>query len=60
MTLTSAAIKTRALEVGFDLCGIAPVGDFPELNFLQEWLARGYAGDMAWMARSAAGVILYF
>jgi epoxyqueuosine reductase len=53
MKLTSDAIKARALEVGFDLCGIAPVDSFPELDFLQEWLARGYAGEMAWMARSA-------
>jgi epoxyqueuosine reductase len=50
--LTSARIKSRALEVGFDLCGIAPVGDFPELRFLDEWLARGYAGEMAYMARA--------
>jgi epoxyqueuosine reductase len=49
----SAAIRTRARELGFDLCGIAPADDFPELTFLQEWLARGYAGEMAWMARSA-------
>lgn len=38
--------------MGFDLCGIAPVGDFPELKFLDEWLARGYAGEMAYMARA--------
>jgi epoxyqueuosine reductase len=53
MMLTSASIKARARELGFDLCGIAPVDDFPELSFLREWLERGYAGDMAWMARSA-------
>jgi epoxyqueuosine reductase len=50
--LTAARVKARALEVGFDLCGIAPVGDFPELKFLDEWLARGYAGEMAYMARA--------
>jgi epoxyqueuosine reductase len=50
--LTSTRVKARALEVGFDLCGIAPVGDFPELKFLDEWLARGYAGEMAYMARA--------
>ena len=43
--LTPARVKARALELGFDLCGIAPVDDFPELKFLHEWLARGYAGD---------------
>jgi epoxyqueuosine reductase len=52
--LTSAAIKTRAREIGFDACGIAPAADLPELRFFPEWLARGYAGEMAYLARSAA------
>src|SRR5688500_12946663 len=51
--LTSGAIKERARDLGFDLCGIAPIGDFPELKFLPEWLARGYAGEMEYMAKSA-------
>src|SRR5205823_2198675 len=37
---------------GFDLCGIAPVQSHRELTFLQEWLARGYAGEMHYMHRS--------
>jgi epoxyqueuosine reductase len=51
--VTSAEIKTRAAELGFDLCGIAPVGDHKELAFLPQWLARGYAGEMGYLARSA-------
>jgi epoxyqueuosine reductase len=51
--LTSGAIKAKALEVGFDLAGIAPVRSFPELDFLREWLARGYAGHMTWLNRTA-------
>src|SRR5512143_3675345 len=51
--LTAGAIKAKAGQLGFDLCGIAPVDNFPELTYLEEWLARGYAGEMAWMARSA-------
>ena len=39
--------------MGFDLCGIASADAFPELSFLREWLARGYAGEMGWIARSA-------
>jgi epoxyqueuosine reductase len=39
--------------LGFDLCGIAPVGDHLELTFLREWLDRGYAGEMAYLTRSA-------
>jgi epoxyqueuosine reductase len=51
--LRSAAIKAKARELGFDLCGIAPADSFPELVFLREWLNRGYAGEMAYMTRSA-------
>jgi len=51
-TLTSLDIKQKAASLGFDLCGIAPADSFPELSFLQEWLDSGYAGDMAWMART--------
>jgi epoxyqueuosine reductase len=51
--LTAGAIKSHARALGFDLCGIAPVGDHPELTFFREWLDRGYAGDMAYLKRSA-------
>ena len=51
--VNAARIKAKAVELGFDLCGIAPADNFPELTFLQEWLAHGYAGEMAYMARSA-------
>lgn len=51
--LTSSRIKARAASLGFDLCGIAPADSFPELSYLQEWLAKGYAGEMSWMARTA-------
>ena len=53
MPLTSSAIKARAHELGFDLCGIAPAANHPELTFFSEWLARGYAGEMGYLARSA-------
>lgn len=52
--LSSEAIKQKALELGFDACGIAPATDLPELAFLQEWLGRGYAGSMEYLQRSAA------
>jgi epoxyqueuosine reductase len=51
--LASARIKAKALELGFDLCGIAPAADYPELKFFREWLDRGYAGEMAYLNRSA-------
>jgi epoxyqueuosine reductase len=48
-----ATIKARALELGFDLCGIAPAVAHPELGFFQQWLDRGYAGEMQYLHRSA-------
>ena len=51
--MTADDIKQKAHELGFDRCGIAPAADLPELGFFDEWLARGYAGTMAYLARSA-------
>ena len=51
--MQSIDIKRRARELGFDACGIAPAVAHPELRFLREWLDRGYAGEMAYLNRSA-------
>src|SRR5262245_38893189 len=51
--MTSAQIKAQARELGFDACGIAPAASHPELQFFREWLDRGYAGEMAYLHRSA-------
>ena len=51
--LTTADVKSEATAAGFDLCGIAPVQSHRELSFLHEWLARGYAGEMQYMHRTA-------
>src|SRR5713226_4806954 len=53
MLLSSSSIKTRANELGFDVCGIAPATELPELRFFDAWLSRGYAGEMAYLHRSA-------
>ena len=42
-------IKRAAVEVGFDVCGIAPVRDFPELEHFPKWIAKGHAGEMKYM-----------
>jgi epoxyqueuosine reductase len=52
--LTSAAIKDRARQLGFDVCGVAPADAFPELAFFRQWIDRGYAGTMGYLPRSAA------
>jgi len=50
--INSARIKERALQLGFSKVGIArPESLSAELNHLQEWLARGFIGEMKWMER---------
>src|SRR5438094_791731 len=51
--LASSAIKDHARSLGFDACGIAPAANHRELRFFREWLDRGYAGEMAYLERSA-------
>ena len=52
-TVDVAELKRRAAAIGFDACGVAAIADYPELEFLTEWLDRGYAGEMQYMQRSA-------
>ena len=53
-SLTAADVKRKAAEIGFDACGVAPAAAHPELTFFDEWISRGYAGEMTYLARSAA------
>jgi epoxyqueuosine reductase len=49
-------IKQCAVNAGFDLCGIAPIGDFRELRVFPDWIADGKHGEMKYMeARDEAG-----
>ncbi|MEO8481401.1 MAG: tRNA epoxyqueuosine(34) reductase QueG [Acidobacteriota bacterium] len=50
--LTAAAIKAKALDVGFDLCGIAPAIRHPKLGRLAEWIGDGRAGEMQYLRES--------
>lgn len=43
-------IVERANSLGFDRCGVARAEAFPELAQTSEWLARGYAGEMKYLA----------
>ena len=48
----SRLIKQRALAEGFEKVGIVPAEPLDRArDHLVEWLARGYHGTMAWMAR---------
>jgi epoxyqueuosine reductase len=46
----SAWIAERASALGFDLCGVVSAEKFPELARTEEWLDRGYAGEMKYLA----------
>ncbi len=50
----SRALKQQARTLGFDACGIAPASKLPELDRFAGWIARGYAGTMSFLERSAA------
>ena len=49
--ITSDRIISRALEIGFDVAGIAPADPVLSLPAYKAWLARGYHGEMAYLAR---------
>lgn len=47
-------LKERALAQGFGLARIAEVRESDHADFLRDWLAAGYHGDMAYLARPDA------
>jgi epoxyqueuosine reductase len=44
-----AIVKRAAEQAGFDLAGIAPAADGPELKHFPEWIAAGHAGEMKYL-----------
>jgi epoxyqueuosine reductase len=42
-------VKDVAQRAEFDLAGIAPASDSPELEAFPEWIAAGHAGEMKYM-----------
>jgi len=51
LSVISGEIKRLASEVGFDLAGVAGVGETPEHRFFPQWLADGYAGEMSYLEK---------
>jgi len=45
----SATVARAATDAGFDLAGIAPVEDAPELEYFPRWIAEGRAGEMKYL-----------
>jgi epoxyqueuosine reductase len=46
-------IKAQAYGIGFDLAGITALGPAETANAFEEWIARGYSGDMDYLSRGA-------
>lgn len=44
-----AVVKRAAEQAGFDLAGISPADDSPELQSFPEWIAAGHAGEMKYL-----------
>ena len=44
-------VKQAAKDAGFELAGIAPVAQFPELSYFPDWIAAGHAGEMQYLEK---------
>jgi epoxyqueuosine reductase len=54
----TATVTQAATEAGFDLVGVAPVEDAPELEYFPRWIAQGHAGEMKYLeARDERGCL---
>lgn len=47
----TAAVTKAAMEAGFELAGIAGVGDSRELEYFPQWIADGHAGEMKYLEK---------
>ncbi len=51
--IDSTLIKAEAYGLGFDLAGVATLGPAESAEKFEDWLARGYAGEMEYLNRGA-------
>ena len=47
--LSSLIVKERALDLGFDLAGIAPLQVWKDLEFSRQWVEKGFNGEMRYL-----------
>jgi epoxyqueuosine reductase len=52
MAIDVTALRARAWDLGFDLCGVAPATPGADLDRLSTWVGLGYAGDLDYVTRS--------
>ena len=61
MISSTKKIKNKALELGFDLVGIAGVDLIEnEKNYLNNWLEKGHHASMSWMEKRKEEKRKYF
>jgi epoxyqueuosine reductase len=47
--LSSLTVKERALDLGFDLAGIAPIAVWKDLEFSRQWAEKDFNGEMRYL-----------
>ena len=52
-TTLANRLKAQAYGIGFDLAGITRLGPAETAPAFDDWVAKGYAGDMAYLPRGA-------
>jgi epoxyqueuosine reductase len=48
-----AAIRQRAMELGFDGCRVSTAGSPDHAAYFEKWIAENRNGEMAWLGRNA-------
>jgi epoxyqueuosine reductase len=51
MNLT-AQVREKAYSLGFDVVGVSPAFPVPHIDAYSAWIAKGYHGEMGYMARA--------
>jgi epoxyqueuosine reductase len=54
--MTPALIASLARQCGFELAGVTPALPIEESAYYRQWVASGYAGEMAYLSDRRAGV----
>jgi epoxyqueuosine reductase len=49
--LSGLFVKERALDLGFDLAGIAPLQVWKDLEFSRKWVEKGFNGGMRYLEK---------
>lgn len=53
-TTLTQRIKSRALELGFDLVGVAPAQTIPDVDAYRNWINQNFHAEMSYLSRPDA------